>query len=65
MGPIFEVTAVVDGERKYVGTARRGETKGMYILDLRDEFKETPLLDVEIDEPEAEPLEKKTVTKKK
>ena len=64
MGPIFEVTAVVDGERKYVGTARRGETKGMYILDLLEEFKETPLLDVKIDEPEADPLEK-TITKKK
>lgn len=64
MEPIFEVTAVVDGERKNVGTARRGETKGMYILDLRDEFKETPLLDVRIDEPEADPLEK-TITKKK
>ena len=64
MGPIFDVTAVVDGERKYVGTARRGETEGAYILDLLEEFKETPLLDVKIDEPEADPLEK-TMTKKK
>ena len=64
MGPIFDVTAVVDGERKYVGTARRGETEGAYILDLLEEFKETPLLDVKIDEPEADPLEK-TITKKK
>ena len=64
MGPIFDVTAVVDGERKYVGTARRGETEGAYILDLLDEFKESRLLDVEVDEPEADPLEK-TITKKK
>ena len=64
MGPIFDVTAVVDGERKYVGTARRGETEGAYILDLLEEFKETPLLDVKIDYPEADPLEK-TTTKKK
>ena len=64
MEPIFDVTAVVDGERKYVGTARRGKTKGTHILELLDEFKESLLLDVEVDEPEADPLEK-TITKKK
>ena len=64
MEPIFDVTAVVDGERKYVGTARRGESKGTHILELLDEFKESHLLDVEVDEPEADPLEK-TITKKK
>lgn len=62
MKPLIEVSAVFDGQRKVVGFADRGESEGVYILHLDEEFKNANLVDVEIadDEPQADPLEKKS-----
>lgn len=65
MKPLIEVSAVFDGQRKVVGFADCGDSDGVYILHLYEEFKNANLVDVEIadDEPQADPLEKK-LTKK-
>ena len=65
MKPTFEVSAVFDGQRKIVGKATRGEDEGAYVLHLDEEFENSPLVDVGIadNEPQADPLEKKTTKK--
>ena len=65
MKPLIEVSAVFDGQRKVVGFADRGESEGVHILHLDEEFKNANLVDVEIadNEPQADPLEKKPTKK--
>ena len=50
MEPTFEVSAVFDGQRKIVGKATRGEDEGAYVLHLDEEFENSPLVDVEIED---------------
>ena len=65
MEPTFEVSAMFDGQRKIVGYATRGESEGAFVLHLDSEFENSPLVDVEIavNEPQTDPLEKKPAKK--